>query len=833
MRPALAALAAFAVFTAPGAQAQGACGAPVAAPAATRAWPAPLDRSVSFRARDVSLREALDRLSAAAKVRLSYSSDLLPLGRRVCVTAREEPLGTALARLLAGTGMEATVVAGQVVLAPARTGPPAGDDGHVTDRVNALDAIVVTGSAAGTARRSVTVGLDVVDGRRLARRGAETLPDVLNAAVPGMWVWRQAPSSLVAQYGSVRGASSFGATYPKVYVDGIEAANPLLVTEIDPDEVERVEVIRGPQGAALYGADAISGVINIVTRHEGTGGTGLQTQVRTLAGVAGSAYAARDPATFDNRVSLRTGTNLASAGLAVNVAHTGAIFPGAGTRRISAVADARQVTRTAIFNGSLRISDRRSGVGENPLLAAVGTSIPTDSLLRSGQSARLYTLATSASIATGGPWTHTIVAGIDGYRLDYVPDTAVPLPIAGDSVLRAARGGGDRATFRASSTLRLQGGPETEGTLTLALEHSTLHQRTLVTHTEAATLPPTDGPHPLHNVMVPGPEQNVVEWRHDTGVMAQASGSWRNALFATAGVRLENSGGFAGGSELSTLPMLGAAWVQRLSGGTELKVRGAFGRGIRPPRTLARDHMRGHDDDWRAAFLQPEVQSGVEFGAELYVGSSASLQATRFDQRASGLIQDVVVGVDTFVRYGKPVRQVEYALQNVGAIDNTGWEMQGSLATGPLSLSGTLALVDSRVRRLAAGYGGDLQAGDRVLGVPAKTASLTAEWEGRGWSGALTASRAWDWINYDRLALATAFAGDTAGMHAWRGAAFRTFWRSYDGDTDLRATLSRQVRPGIWLVARGENLLGGQLGEPDNLTIRAGRSLLLGFKADF
>ncbi|MFL5385420.1 MAG: TonB-dependent receptor plug domain-containing protein [Longimicrobiaceae bacterium] len=831
MRPALAALAAFAVFSASSAHAQGACGAPVAV--AARAWPAPLDRPVTFRARDVSLREALDRLSAAARVRISYSSDLLPLSRRVCVAAREEPLGAALARLLAGTGMEATVVAGQVVLSPARTGTPATGERSVTERVNALEAIVATGSAAGSARRSVTVGLDVVDGRTLARRGAESLTDVLNASVPGMWAWRQSPSSLVAQYGSVRGASSFKATYPKVYVDGIEAANPLLVTEIDPDEVERVEVIRGPQGAALYGSDAISGVINIVTRHEGTGGTGLRAQVRSLAGVAGSAFAARDPATFDNRVSLRTGTNLASAGLAVNVARTGAIFPGAGTRRISAVADARRVTSGAILNGSLRISDRRSGVGENPLLAGLGTALPTDSLVQSGQSARLYTLATSASIAAGGPWTHTLTVGVDGYRLHYVPDTTVPLPLAGDSVLRASRGGGDRGTVRVSSTLRLEGGPETEGTLTVAMEHSSLHQRTLVVHDEPAALPPPgDAPHPRRTVTMPGPEETVVEWRHDTGVMAQASGSWRNALFATAGVRLERSGGFVGGSKFSTLPMLGAAWVQRMGGDAELKLRGAFGRGIRAPRTPARDHMRG-PVDWAATLLQPEVQSGVELGAELYVGSAASLQVTRFDQRASGLIQQVAMGVDTFVRGGRPVRQVQYALQNVGAIDNRGWEMQGSLIRGPLSLSGTLALVDSRVRRLATGYSGDLQPGDRVLGVPGRTASLTAEWEGRGWNGALTATRAWDWINYDALALAATFDADSAGMRTWRGTAFRPFWKSYDGETDLRATVSRQVRPGISLVVRGENLLGGQLGEPDNLSIRAGRSFLLGVKADF
>jgi iron complex outermembrane recepter protein len=96
----------------------------------------------------------------------------------------------------------------------------------------------------------------------------------------------------------------------------------------------------------------------------------------------------------------------------------------------------------------------------------------------------------------------------------------------------------------------------------------------------------------------------------------------------------------------------------------------------------------------------------------------------------------------------------------------------------------------------------------------------------------VTASRAWDWINYDRLALTAAFV-DPAGTHRVDGATLRTFWRPYDGATDLRATVSREVRPGIWMVAKGENLLGTQTGEPDNITIRAGRSLMLGVKADF
>ena len=41
------------------------------------------------------------------------------------------------------------------------------------------------------------------------------------------------------------------------------------LSDISPDQIERIEVIRGPQ-STLYGADAIGGVVNIITR-KGTG----------------------------------------------------------------------------------------------------------------------------------------------------------------------------------------------------------------------------------------------------------------------------------------------------------------------------------------------------------------------------------------------------------------------------------------------------------------------------------------------------------------------------------------------------------------------------------
>jgi iron complex outermembrane receptor protein len=173
-------------------------------------------------------------------------------------------------------------------------------------------------------------------------------------------------------------------------------------------------------------------------------------------------------------------------------------------------------------------------------------------------------------------------------------------------------------------------------------------------------------------------------------------------------------------------------------------------------------------------------------------------------------------------------------LQNLGQITNRGWELDASADVGPLSLTGAVSLVDSRVQRLAVGYSGDLRRGDRMLEVPARTLTLTASWARAGWTGSLTAARASDWINYDRLALAWATANDERPsspdeMGTW----LRGFWRRYDGVTRLRLTASRELRRGISLLVIGENLLDRQLDEPDNVTILPGRTITAGIRAAF
>jgi iron complex outermembrane receptor protein len=229
--------------------------------------------------------------------------------------------------------------------------------------------------------------------------------------------------------------------------------------------------------------------------------------------------------------------------------------------------------------------------------------------------------------------------------------------------------------------------------------------------------------------------------------------------------------------------------------------------------------------------ITAEVQEGVEAGVDVSLGERVTLRATRFDQTARGLLQRVAAGMSaTHVRRDRPF--FGYRFENVGVIDNRGWELQASVAQGPLSLQGHLSLVDSRVQRLAEGYSGDLRPGDRMLEVPSRTLGLTANFDRGPWAASLTASRANDWMGYDRVALARDLG--TAGQPLdLSGERLRGYWRAYQGVTHLGASLSRELFSRFTLTLSGDNLLGYQLGEPDNITVVPGRTFRLGVRAAF
>ena len=264
----------------------------------------------------------------------------------------------------------------------------------------------------------------------MEREGTAPLSRFLSAGAAGPWGWEQSPTSLLARYGSIRGASSFGVSTPKVFIDGIEVANPLLATQIAPEAVERIEVIRGPQGAALYGTDAISGVVNIVTRHEGTDSGapplarphGVGRGAQRLRGTARRGAGARRLAARGDQRALRGAGRGRSAAV-------GEYVPEGGSRYLLAGGNARRVGARSVVTGTARFYTARAGPAENPLLR--GLVPPTRSAGRSGCGSTRW--ADRCALTRDARWTHTLIAGMDGDRVAGLPDDLAPVPSAAEA----------------------------------------------------------------------------------------------------------------------------------------------------------------------------------------------------------------------------------------------------------------------------------------------------------------------------------------------------------------------------------------------------------------
>jgi vitamin B12 transporter len=131
-------------------------------------------------------------------------------------------------------------------------------------QANPGSTVQVIGTRAPTALDRVVADVVVVDRERIRATSADSLEDLLRRE-GGIQLSRNgAPGQSAAVL--IRGSS---ASNTLVLIDGVRVGSATLgqtdLAAISLAQVERIEIMRGP-GSSLYGADAIGGVVNIVTR---------------------------------------------------------------------------------------------------------------------------------------------------------------------------------------------------------------------------------------------------------------------------------------------------------------------------------------------------------------------------------------------------------------------------------------------------------------------------------------------------------------------------------------------------------------------------------------
>jgi TonB-linked SusC/RagA family outer membrane protein len=159
----------------------------------------------------------------------------------------------------------------------------------------ALDQIVVTGTAGEHTRLSQPAQVGVLDAEKMMLEAPKVdVANVLQSKLAGVSVTQGSGTTGSAPRIRIRGASSISlSNEPLIFIDGVRADSRIgssaapgggngsktnaggqgvsRMNDLNPDDIESIEVVKGPAAATLYGADASAGVIQIITKKGSAG----------------------------------------------------------------------------------------------------------------------------------------------------------------------------------------------------------------------------------------------------------------------------------------------------------------------------------------------------------------------------------------------------------------------------------------------------------------------------------------------------------------------------------------------------------------------------------
>ena len=146
-----------------------------------------------------------------------------------------------------------------------------------------LNEVVVTGTPGGTEKRSLGVDVAQIDASTLVEAAPiHDVQQLLNGRTPGVTLLQNSGVIGAGSTVRIRGVSSLSLTnQPLIYVDGVRIDNSQSTgtsnqgfgantttrwNDFNPDDIESVEIVKGPAATTLYGTEAANGVIQIITK---------------------------------------------------------------------------------------------------------------------------------------------------------------------------------------------------------------------------------------------------------------------------------------------------------------------------------------------------------------------------------------------------------------------------------------------------------------------------------------------------------------------------------------------------------------------------------------
>jgi len=187
------------------------------------------------------------------------------------------------------------------------TGAELREDFSMAVSASQLEQVVVTGTGGAVEKRTLGNSITTLDVAELTSRNSIlNVTEVLQGKTAGVTVLPGSGAPGTAGEIRIRGASSISGYAPVVFIDGIRMSISdlgqiaatgggtaglaqstqvtSLLNSLNPNDIESIEIIKGPAAATLYGADAANGVIQIITKKGARGQQRLQWNLRTESG---------------------------------------------------------------------------------------------------------------------------------------------------------------------------------------------------------------------------------------------------------------------------------------------------------------------------------------------------------------------------------------------------------------------------------------------------------------------------------------------------------------------------------------------------------------------
>lgn len=164
-----------------------------------------------------------------------------------------------------------------------------------------LDQVIVTGTVVGEQRRSVGNAVATINATEaLSKSAAPNVSSLIGARAPGVTIAQNSGRLGAGPSIQIRGRSSIGLdNSPLLYIDGVRVNNATALgpgnnggasaqganfagrlNDIDPNDIESIEIIKGPAASTIYGTEAANGVIQIITKKGASGKTRFSLQVQ-------------------------------------------------------------------------------------------------------------------------------------------------------------------------------------------------------------------------------------------------------------------------------------------------------------------------------------------------------------------------------------------------------------------------------------------------------------------------------------------------------------------------------------------------------------------------